>query len=353
MSFYVQLPSTGSITDNKRYQYLPMSVMELAGKEAWQQFYNLLEEAVGQDHYEAVVRLLAFEAEHGGKKIPCPSSISIVPLLLAVEKKDVKMIKLFRHYNYSIPLPHKIDCCCEFCTQDKLGQTKSRLLRLKGISDPLWIAMDSKDPLLTLFQMTMLNRDLAKWDDSFHKDYEDIQKENEALCVHLLDEVRTENEGIILMRHTSDNDPFALIKLAIRYQQKEVIAHPVVQHFLTSAVFDGVPNWIGGSCCYKILLVMATGVLYPVTTLLNIISPKHTPLHNIANKPFVKFINGASSFITFLILLAVLGSSERSGIRVGESPSMIEMLVFVWLVGFCAVECKQVKLYMQFRHYIQ
>ena len=82
----------------------------------------------------------------------------------------------------------------------------------------------------------------------------------------------------------------------------QVISHPVSQHFVTSRVFDEVPGWKTSGIPYKILLVFTLALLCPVTTVVNIACPFKccTFIANVSMQPFVKFINGAMSFIFFL-----------------------------------------------------
>ena len=44
------------------------------------------------------------------------------------------------------------------------------------------------------------------YNDSFRKQYTDMHKENETLCLGLLDEIRTQTEGAILMNHKSSKN---------------------------------------------------------------------------------------------------------------------------------------------------
>ena len=42
-----------------------------------------------------------------------------------------------------------------------------------------------------------------------------------------------------------------------------------------------------------------------------------------------------------LALLAYMGATPRDGIRSGKDPILIEVLVFIWVLGFCLGEIKQ------------
>ena len=90
--------------------------------------------------------------------------------------------------------------------------------------------------------------------------------------------------------------------IIIRYFICQVVSHPVTQHFVTSRVFDDIPGWKTSGMFYKSVTVFILALLYPVTTLINIMCPFKCcySVANISMEPFVKFVNGAMSFITFL-----------------------------------------------------
>ena len=58
-------------------------------------------------------------------------------------------------------------------------------------------------------------------------------------------------------------------------------------------------------------------------------------------KPFVKFLNGAASYTVFIVLLIFHGAIQRDGIRERHNPTGLDIVVFVWLIGFCFGEVKQ------------
>ena len=164
------------------------------------QFDTLLEEAVHKDHYNGVKRLLRhqFVRDWKNDKLTCKFQSNIMPIILAVEKKNFKIIKLFHDYQYTIPDCHLTECNCRLCRSDTLGRTLSRLLTLKTLSDPVWLYLSSTDPFLSLFKISEASRNLTFYNDSFHKSYDEIQVENEKLCLNLMNEIRTQEEGSIL-----------------------------------------------------------------------------------------------------------------------------------------------------------
>ena len=219
---------------------------------------------------------------------------------------------------------------------------------LRALTNPVWISLTAEDPFLESFKLCQLNRDLRHCTDSFQAEYDKIYETSKDYGVDLMDEIRTNEEGATLMRFKkiakrSDCNGLDFIKFAIDYDQKEVIAHSVTQHFLASTVFGDIPSWKTSGIVYKILVGISLGLIYPFTTLLNIFLPStiFPRAAKFATKPFVKFINGVFSFITFLIFLCAYCSIDYNGIRKGDKFTPLEVIIFVFLLGFCWGECKQ------------
>lgn len=322
----------------------------------WKQFGELLDEAVSLNSYTGVRMLLQKEAQIDDYDKKRDSDKYrpkyTVPLITAITEQKFSLLSLFLKHQYEIPHPHTAYCECDECCADRLGRTRVQLLTLKALGDPVWLSLKSAgscDPFLTFFKLNELENKFRDENDPFQLEYLAMYTENEITCVKLLDEVTSQEEGATLMRymtpgeHKNSANDLDFINLAIDYNQKEVVAHSVCQHFLTSAVFDEIPRWQSSWIAYKVFIVILIALLYPVTSLLNIILPsKCFTISGIAMRPFVKFINGAASFLTFLALLIVLGSTDRDGVRIGQPPTALEIVVLIWIIGFCYGECKQV-----------
>lgn len=331
----------------------------------WLDFSTLLNDAVFENNYSCVEILLrhepflrSIESKLVAKQDVRPKDSR--PLLLAIQNENYDMIKLFHRYNYTLSLPHAIDCHCLSCMDDKFGQRKRCIDTLRALSNPLWIAVTATDPFQDLFELHKLKYSLKSHHDCFQIEYDKMCEENEDVCKTLLNEIKSEQEGEILMNYKTHKDrndvlttdyggltrtrrDLSFIELAVDYKQKSSVAHSVVQHFLANYIFSDIPLWQKSNNAYRMFLVITLALLYPITSLLSIFYIKDAcpRIMNVAMKPFVKFINGAASFITFLTLIGILGSTDRNGIRTGQAPTGLEIVVFIWIIGFVFAETIQ------------
>ena len=77
-------------------------------------------------------------------------------------------------------------------------------------------------------------------------------------------QVRTQEEGATLMRCRTVSKKnkcrdLTFINFAIDYDQKEVIAHSLTQHALTSTVFGDIPYWKTNGVVYKLFVIVTLG----------------------------------------------------------------------------------------------
>lgn len=155
-------------------------------------------------------------------------------------------------------------CGCDECitssTHDSLRHSHSRINAYKALSSPSLIALSSRDPLLTAFELSWELRRLSTMESEFRNEYNVSThilsylltylfhlKKKSKLCVHvylkemrntvqtfatsLLDHVRTSYELEIMLNHNpKESDPWEpgerltldRLKLAIKYKQKAV-----------------------------------------------------------------------------------------------------------------------------------
>ena len=58
-----------------------------------------------------------------------------------------------------------------------------------ALSNPIWIALTSEDPFLTLFKLQHMMKKYSAEDDSFEHDFEEMSSKCVTLCEHLLNQV--------------------------------------------------------------------------------------------------------------------------------------------------------------------
>lgn len=107
---------------------------------------------------------------------------------------------------------------------------QSRINAYKALTASSLIALSSRDPILTAFELSWELRRLSRMETEFRVEYNNMRKNVTEFATSLLDHARTSNELEIMLnyngngenwepgeRHTLDR-----LKLAIKYKQKKV-----------------------------------------------------------------------------------------------------------------------------------
>ena len=161
----------------------------------WIEFESLLFEAVQRNCAPALIHLLNYEerlySTELAQKIEAlgREKDSLQALILAAHNGKYQMIKLLLDKHYSIAIPHRLDCSCLNCKDNKLGQSKKRLEALQALSNPMYISLTSEDPFLTAFKLCASARMFGEQDDCFESYYLELADANQKFCLALLDEV--------------------------------------------------------------------------------------------------------------------------------------------------------------------
>ena len=98
--------------------------------------------------------------------------------------------------------------------------------------------------------------------------------------------------------------------------------------------YDGVYGWRRMHWGLKVIYSGVIGCSWPLLCMFHILFPK-TSIGKWASRPFMKFIVGTASYLTFLLLL-VLASQVKpdgSGDDPGPPPSTIEWILLPWIIS--------------------
>eukprot|EP00795_Rhopilema_esculentum_P002161 gene2161-17751_t len=272
-------------------------------------------------------------------------------LILAAKMGNYALIKVFLSRGFTISRPHDVACKCWLCKDDALERTKSRMAIYSALSNPVWLSITSTDPFTTAFTMSHALGRLERIEDSYESVFTKLNAQVQTYCMDLLDCVETSQEQFSLINMTeydvhSEKDVFKrkwslkLIKLAVKFKLKKIVAHPIPQHAIATLVFNNIPRWRVGGSVYRFMYVVTKSILYPFTSLAYLFFPC-TSFGRSSQEPVVKFINGASSFVTFLGLLALISALPASGLRIGKTPSFLECVIFIWLISLLVAEINQ------------
>ena len=159
----------------------------------------------------------------------------ITPIILAAHRDNYEIIKILLDRGDRIPKPHDVRCSCQDCeiktSEDSLNHSRSRINAYRALSSPSLIALSSKDPILTAFELSWELKRLSRLENEFKCDYEQLAKQCQDFAVDLLDQTRGSKELEIVLNHDMDGPVYetghkmnlARLILAIKYKQKKVL----------------------------------------------------------------------------------------------------------------------------------
>lgn len=99
---------------------------------------------------------------------PISSSFSpdITPVIMAAHRDNYEILKILLDRGDKILKPHDVRCSCTDCvsksSDDSLNHSRSRINAYRALASPSLIALSSKDPVLTAFELSWELRILSK-----------------------------------------------------------------------------------------------------------------------------------------------------------------------------------------------
>lgn len=174
----------------------------------------------------------------------------ITPVILAAHRNSYKILKILLDCDDGhLPRPHDFHCGCRECAlrhaDDSLTHSRSRINAYRALASPSLIALSSKDPVLTAFQLSWELRRLSRLENEFRAEYEQLSTQCNDFAVRLLDQVRTSKELEVILNFDADDSlagpgtgagaggpelgsgakmSLSRLWLAIKYKQKRVTA---------------------------------------------------------------------------------------------------------------------------------
>lgn len=342
-------------------------------------------QAINEENVEAVELLLNHEVANKGEEALLHQSVpsssftpDITPIILAAHRDNYEIIKLLLDRGYRIPKPHNLRCNCKHCLQesqeDCLRHSRSRINAYRALASPSLIALSSKDPILTAFELSWELRRLSNLENEFKFEYESLCKKCQDFATDLLDQTRGSKELEIVLNQdntpstgyieqaaeppVSDKMKLSRLKLAIKFKQKKFVAHPNCQQLLASLWYEGLPGFRRQNIVTRTFLTILIGLSFPVLSIFYLIAPKSFP-GNLLRKPFIKFMCHSTSYLTFLVLLILV--SQRVGVsptqptsssvdtdfakiyqeKRGAPATNIEWMILAYVAGYIWTEIKQ------------
>ncbi|XP_018406450.1 PREDICTED: transient receptor potential-gamma protein [Cyphomyrmex costatus] len=334
--------------------------------------------AISEEFVEAVEVLLEHEETlhrngepHSWEALPPDTATftpDITPLILSAHRDNYEIIKILLDRGSILPMPHDVRCGCDECVtsrmEDSLRHSRSRINAYRALASPSLIALSSKDPILTAFELSWELRRLSFLEHEFKCEYQELRRQCQDFATALLDHTRSSYELEVLLNHDPTGPAFEhgermhlnRLKLAIKLRQKKFVAHPNVQQLLASIWYEGLPGFRRKNMFLQALEIVRIGVLFPFFSVAYIIAP-HSMIGKTMRKPFIKFICHSASYFTFLFMLilasqrieSVIGNwmghdvveHEPAPTKRGAAPTIVEWFILAWVSGLIWSEVKQ------------
>ncbi|CAG9761861.1 unnamed protein product [Ceutorhynchus assimilis] len=326
--------------------------------------------AISEEFVEAVEVLLDHEETihkkgepHSWEALPPDTATftpDITPLILAAHRDNYEIIKILLDRGATLPMPHDVRCGCDECVtsrmEDSLRHSRSRINAYRALASPSLIALSSKDPILTAFELSWELRRLSFMEHEFRGEYQELRKQCQDFATALLDHTRSSYELEVLLNHDPTGPAFNhgdrmhlnRLKLAIKLRQKKFVAHSNVQQLLASIWYEGLPGFRRKNMLLQAFEIVRIGILFPFFSIVYIMAP-HSVIGQTMRKPFIKFICHSASYFTFLFMLILAsqrqlffnGGDEEIIIQRGSKPSLVEWIILSYVSGLIWSEIKQ------------
>ncbi|KAK2491629.1 hypothetical protein MC885_005353 [Smutsia gigantea] len=347
----------------------------------FRQIHEALLVAVDTNQPAAVRRLLARLEREKGRKVDTrsfslaffDSSIDgsrfapgVTPLTLACQKDLYEIAELLMNQGHSITRPHPVSCACLECSNarryDLLKFSLSRINTYRGIASRAHLSLASEDAMLAAFQLSRELRHLACKEPEFKPEYIALESLSQDYSFELLGMCRNQSEVTAVLNDLSEDSEtepeaeglgqafeegipnLARLRLAVNYNQKRFVAHPICQQVLSSIWCGNLAGWRGSTTIWKLFVAFLIFLTMPFLCLGYWLAPK-SQLGRLLKIPVLKFLLHSASYLWFLIFLlgeSLVMETQLSTFR-GRSHSVWETsLHMVWVTGFLWFECKEV-----------
>uniref|UniRef100_A0A034VMJ6 Transient receptor potential protein n=2 Tax=Bactrocera TaxID=47832 RepID=A0A034VMJ6_BACDO len=304
--------------------------------------------AISEEYVEAVEELLQWEETHHKEGQPyswesvdrnkSTFTPDITPLILAAHRNNYEILKILLDRGATLPMPHDVKCGCDECVTsqetDSLRHSQSRINAYRALSASSLIALSSRDPVLTAFELSWELKRLQAMESEFRAEYTEMRVGVQEFVSSLLDHARTSTELEVMLNfnHEPTTDiwmpgqrqTLERLKLAIRYKQKAFVAHPNVQQLLAAIWYEGLPGFRRKQASQQIIEVVKLGTMFPINSMNYLLAPD-SDAGKFMRKPFVKFISHSCSYMFFLMLLGA------ASLRVVQLS--FELLGFPWMLA--------------------
>ncbi|XP_028637346.1 short transient receptor potential channel 2 [Grammomys surdaster] len=347
----------------------------------FRQIHEALLVAVDTNQPAVVRRLLARLEREKGRKVDTKSfslaffdssidgsrfAPGVTPLTLACQKDLYEIAQLLMDQGHTIARPHPVSCACLECSNarryDLLKFSLSRINTYRGIASRAHLSLASEDAMLAAFQLSRELRRLARKEPEFKPQYIALESLCQDYGFELLGMCRNQSEVTAVLNdlgEDSETEPeaeglgqafeegipnLARLRLAVNYNQKQFVAHPICQQVLSSIWCGNLAGWRGSTTIWKLFVTFLIFLTMPFLCIGYWLAPK-SRLGRLLKIPVLKFLLHSASYLWFLIFLlgeSLVMETQLSTFK-GRSQSVWETsLHMVWVTGFLWFECKEV-----------
>ncbi|CAH8526014.1 unnamed protein product [Schistosoma turkestanicum] len=237
-------------------------------------------------------------------------------IILAAHRDNYVILKLLLDRGERICKPHDLRCACHICTQSRrengLQHSRLRINTYRALTSPSFILLTSNDPILTAFELSCELKKLGELENEFRTEYEELEAKCQKFATDMLAQTRSSAELSIVLNHNTGADvsnchvnefsqqslltedisermQLSRLKLAIRYGQKQFVAHPHCQQLLAAIWYEGLPGFRQKPVFAQLATIGTLCSLFPVLATFYMLAP-HSKLGNMMKKPFIKFL---------------------------------------------------------------
>ncbi|XP_004683743.2 PREDICTED: short transient receptor potential channel 2-like [Condylura cristata] len=288
----------------------------------------------------------------------------VTPLTLACQKDLYEIAQLLMEQGHTIARPHPVSCACLECSNarryDLLKFSLSRINTYRGIASRAHLSLASEDAMLAAFQLSRELRRLARKEPEFKPEYIALESLSQDYGFELLGMCRNQSEVTAVLNDLEEDSEteaeglsqafeegipnLARLRLAVNYNQKRFVAHPICQQVLSSIWCGNLAGWRGSTTIWKLFVAFLIFLTMPFLCLGYWLAPK-SRLGRLLKIPVLKFLLHSASYLWFLIFLlgeSLVMEAQLSTFQ-GRSQSVWETsLHMVWVIGFLWFECKEV-----------
>ncbi|TNN14273.1 Transient receptor potential-gamma protein [Schistosoma japonicum] len=341
--------------------------------------------AINEDNVIAVEIILHAQNERDVKKdlqglLGRFQSSSFTPdingIILAAHRDNYVILKLLLDRGERIYKPHDLRCACNICTQARrengLQHSKLRINTYRALTSPSFIILTSNDPILTAFELSWELKKLGELENEFRTDYAELEAKCQKFATDMLAQTRSSVELSIILNHDTGADvsnchfsgpnhqpsfsedisermQLSRLKLAIRYEQKQFVAHPHCQQLLATIWYEGLPGFRQKPVFAQLTTIGVLCSLFPLMATFYMLAP-NSKMGSMMKKPFIKFLCHSSSYLSFLALLTLAATrveflltnslDQRMHDR-GPTPSLTESALVIYVIGFVWQQMKK------------